>query len=153
MRSPHIAFGFLLLASLPASLALAQQHAQHASAASTSAVPVQRYATDATLREQMRGIRGNVLALEHRSHGHITSEVATQLADQITGHVNTIIVNCKLPPDADAALHGIIGPLLQNASALKADPGRNDAVAAMRKAIEQYARTFDDPGFPQTGIE
>lgn len=149
MRSVGVAFGLFLLASLPVSHVLAQQHAQHASAASTSAVSVQRYATDATLREQMREIRGNVLALEHHAHGRITGEVATRLADQITSHVNTIIVNCGLPPDADAALHDIIGPLLQNASALKADPGRNDAVAGMRKALDQYSRTFDDPDFPR----
>lgn len=148
MRCIDIALGLVLLAGAPASIALAQEHVHPAStAASTRAAPVQRYATDATLREQMRAIRGNVLALEHQARGRITGEVATRLADQITGHVNTIIVNCKLPPDADAALHDIIGPLLQNASALKADPDRNDAIAAMRKALDQYARTFDDPDF------
>ncbi len=147
MRSIHLTFGFLLLASLPASIALAQQHAQHASTASTSAAPAHGYATDATLREQMRAIRGNVLALERQGPGRIAGEVATRHADQVIGHVNTIIVNCKLPPDADAALHGIIGPLLQNASALKANPGRSDAVTKMRKALDQYARTFDDPAF------
>lgn len=151
MRSASIAFGFLLLASLPASIALAQQHAHQASTPTTSAVPAQRYATDATLREQMRAIRENVLALEHHGSGNITKELAVQLADQITGHVNTIIVNCKLPPDADAALHNIIGPLLQDASALKADPGRKDAVAGMRAALDQYAHTFDDPAFSQGG--
>lgn len=148
MRFIDIALGLVLLAGAPATIALAQQHVHPApAAASTNAAPTQRYATDATLREQMREIRGNVLALERHGHGRIPSEVATQLADEITGHVNTIIVNCKLPPDADAALHDIIGSLLQNASALKADPGRSDAVAGMRKALDQYARTFDDPGF------
>ena len=148
MRSASVAFSFSLLASLPASIALAQQHTHHAPTAVTSAVPTQRYATDATLREQMRAIRGNVLALERHGSGDITRESAVKLADQITGHVNTIIVNCRLPPDADAALHNIIGPLLQNASALKTDPSRSDAVAGMRKALDQYARTFDDPAFP-----
>lgn len=147
MYSASVAFVFLLLASLPAPIALAQQHAHQASRATTSAAPPQRYATDAILREQMRAIRKNVLALERHGYGNITKELATQLADQITGHVNTIIVNCKLPPDADAALHNIIGSLLQNASALKAHPGRNDAVAGMRTALDQYARMFDDPAF------
>lgn len=148
MRFIAAALGLVLLVGAPATIVLAQEHNHPAPTATSSrVVPAQRYATDATLREQMRAIRGNVLALDHYGHAHITKELATQLADQITGHVNTIIVNCKLPPDADAALHGIIGPLLQNASALKADPGRNDAVTAMHKALDQYARTFDDPDF------
>jgi len=89
-----------------------------------------------------------LLTLGHYAHDHITPELAARLSDQITGHVNTIIVNCKLPPDADEALHHIIGPLLQDASALKADPQRPDAIAGMRKALDQYAQQFDDPGFP-----
>jgi hypothetical protein len=150
MRPLGVALGFFLLTGLPAaSLALAQQHVSHASTTTPGAVPSQRFPTDATLREQMRAIRGNVLALEHYGHGHITKALAAQLADQITAHVNTIIANCKLPPDADAALHGIIGSLLQNASALKADPGRSDTVAGMHKALDQYGRTFDDPAFSQ----
>lgn len=150
MRSAGMAFGLFLLAGLPVSLVLAQQHVPHPSASSASAVATQRFATDATLREQMRAIRGNVLAFEHYGDGHITRELAAQLADQITGHVNTIIVNCKLPPAADAALHDIIGALLLNASALKADPGRSDAIAGMRKTLDQYSRTFDDPGFSRS---
>ena len=150
MRHASVAFGFFLLASLPASIALAQQHAHGASTATISAAPTQHYATDATLREQMRAIRENVLALEHPGSGNVTKDLAVQTADRITGHVNTIIINCKLPPDADAALHNIIGSLLQHASALKADPGRSGAVAGMRKALDQYARTFDDPGFAQS---
>jgi hypothetical protein len=151
MRFASVVLGFLLLASPPASLALAQQHAHQAPAPTASRVPAQRYATDATLREQMRAIRENVSTLERRGSGNISPEVAAQLAEQITGHVNTIIVNCKLPPDADAALHNIIGPLLQNASALKTESGRKDAVAGMRAALDQYAHTFDDPAFSQGG--
>lgn len=148
-------FGLILLAGMPMPMAFAGQHVEHQhvehapSAAPASTAPSQRYATDATLRDQMRQIRGNVLALEDYAHGHLTQEVATQLADQIAGHVNTIIVNCKLPPDADAALHDIIGSLLQHASRLKADPNRIDAIAGMRNAIDQYTRTFDDPGFSE----
>ena len=90
MRHASVAFGFFLLASLPASIA------------TISAAPTQHYATDATLREQMRAIRENVLALEHPGSGNVTKDLAVQTADRITGHVNTIIINCKLPPDADA---------------------------------------------------
>jgi hypothetical protein len=148
MRPTILSLGLIALLGLPAAFALAQEPVHAAPAASTTAAPAQRYATDATLRQQMREIHGVVQALGHFEHDHITPELAARLSDQVTGHVNTIIVNCKLPPDADEALHHIIGPLLQDASALKADPRRLDAIAGMRKALDQYARQFDDPGFP-----
>jgi len=148
MRPTLLSLTLIALLGLPTASALAQEHVHAAPTASTSATPVQRYATDATLRQQMREIHGVVQALGHYEHDHITPELAARLSDQVTGHVNTIIVNCKLPPQADEALHHIIGPLLQDASALKANPRRLDAIAGMRKALDQYAQQFDDPGFP-----
>lgn len=150
MRSMILSFGLALVLGLPAASALAQQHAHATAAASTTAAPAQRYATDATLRRQMREIHGVVQSLGHPVRGQISPELPTRSADAVTGHVNTIIVNCKLPPDADEALHHIIGPLLQDASALKAGPRRLEAIAGMRKALDQYARQFDDPGFPES---
>jgi hypothetical protein len=148
MRPTTLSLTLIALLGLPPASALAQEHVHATPTASTAAAPVQRYATDATLRQQMREIHGVVQTLDHYGHDPITPEVAARLSDQVTGHVNTIIVNCKLPPDADEALHHIIGPLLQNASALKADPRRQDAIAGMRTALDQYAQQFDDPGFP-----
>jgi hypothetical protein len=148
MHPITLSFGLILLVGAPTGSALAQHPSHPAPTESVTDIPAQGYATDATLRQQMREIRGVVLALGHYEHDHITPELATQLADKITGHVNTIIIHCKLPPDADAALHLIVGPLLQDASTLKADPGRLDAIANMRQLLDQYARQFDDPGFP-----
>jgi hypothetical protein len=148
MRPTILSLTLIVLLGLPAASALAQEHVHAAPVASTTAASVQRYATDTTLRQQMREIHGVVQALGHYEHDPITPELAARLSDQITGHVNTIIVNCKLPPQADEALHHIIGPLLQDASALKANPQRLDAIAGMRKALDQYAQQFDDPGFP-----
>lgn len=137
--------GSLALFSLGA---LAQQHAHHAPApAATASAPAHRYTTDATLRQQMREIRGNVVALDEFERGAMTPQRATQAADAIVGHVNTIVANCKLPPDADEALHRIIGSMLQSAATLKADPNRRDAVTALHASLRQYATTFDDPSF------
>ncbi len=153
MRPTILSLALVALLGAPAASAQAQQHAHTAPTASTTATSAQRYATDATLRQQMREIHGVLLRLSHYEHDHITPELAARLADQVTGHVNTIIVNCKLPPNADEALHHIIGPLLQDASALKADPQRLDAIAGVRKALDQYAQQFDDPGFPESAAD
>jgi hypothetical protein len=94
----------------------------------------------------MQGIRLSVEGLGHYEHGHMGPDQAVLLAGQIEEAVRGIITACKLPPDADAALHAILVPLLQGADALKADPHRLEPIAAMRAALADYARQFDDPG-------
>jgi hypothetical protein len=104
--------------------------------------PAQRYATDAPLRENMAGIRDAVAALEHAEHGHLDAGQVGALADKVNGHVRTIVAECKLPPDADAALHAIIVPLVQQANALKAAPQDLSPVAGMREALDAYNAQF-----------
>lgn len=142
----------VLLAVLAAGLGVAaapavvaQHHAQHSASNATEEAPVQRFATDAVLRENMRGIRKSVDALAHYEQGHIGPQQVALLAGNIEGHVNDVIANCKLPPDADAALHAVIVPLMRNAAALKADPAKPGLIAAMRGALGEYRRRFDDP--------
>ena len=53
----------------------------------------------------------------------------------------------QLSAEPDAALHGILVPLLTAAQALKADPAKVSAVADMRAAIAHYPHYFDDPGW------
>jgi hypothetical protein len=125
--------------------ALAQHDAHHAPPAVTAPTSAQRFATDPVLRENMRGIRKSVDALAHYEMGHMGPEQAVMLAGNIEGHVKDIIANCKLPPDADAALHAVIVPMLQAATALKADPGKQEPIATMRESLAQYRRQFDDP--------
>ena len=134
-----------LAGALPAAVA-SEQHA-HAPApvAPAQEAQVQRFATDAVLRREMQGIHTAVEALGHYEHGHMGPEQAVILANAVEGHVRTIIANCKLPPDADAALHTIIGPLMQGAAALKQKPQDLSPIDDMRSALGQYDRQFQDP--------
>ena len=124
-------------------------HAHHAPppAAQPAQAPAQRFATDAPLRAGMAGIRTAMDALGHYEMGHMAPEQAAEQAARIQAHVRDIIANCKLPPEADAALHVIIAPLMQHAAALQADPKKLEAIAPMREALAAYARQFDDPQF------
>ena len=144
----RVSIALILAAGLAgtASPALAGQH-DHGAAPAKAAqeAPAKRFATDATLRQEMKGIRASVEGLGHYEHGHMGPEQAVTLATAIEVHVNTIIANCKLPPDADAALHEIIVPLLRNAGALKKNPADLSAIAPMREAIASYDRQFN-PG-------
>jgi hypothetical protein len=145
MRLP---IAFILAAGLaaPVSPVAARQH-DHSPApvASKQPAPAQRFASDATLRDEMQGIRTAVEALGHYEMGHMGPAQAVDFATAIEDHVRTIIAKCKLPPDADAALHAIIVPLMQNAGALKKNPKNLSAIAPMRSALERYDREFRDP--------
>ena len=104
-----------------ASQAGAQHHDHHQA---TAPAPALRYATDAPLREHMDGIRIAVAALEHGEHGHLDAVQVVALADVIQAHVRGIVAECKLAPEADAVLHGIIAPL--------------------RAALDAYDTNFDE---------
>lgn len=121
----------------------AQQHDHHP-VAGTTQVPAQRYTTDAPLRAHMDGIRIAVAALEHGERGHLDAAQVRVLAEGIQAHVRGIVAECRLPPDADAALHGIIAPLAANAERLKSDPQDTGAIMPMRAALEVYEASFDE---------
>lgn len=127
--------------------AIAQHSAHHPAAApaAQAATPAVRYATDAPLRKGMADIRTAVGMLEHAEHGHLDATQVRNLAGNIERSIGTIIAECKLAPEADAALHGVIGGLGQGIAALKEDPSNLAPVAGMRAALADYARMFDDP--------
>jgi hypothetical protein len=135
----------VVVAALSGPALLAQDHAAHHPLPAVAPTPdsIQRWTADATLRRNMRGIRAAVEALDHYQHGHMGPEQAMTVATKIEGHVNEIIAQCQLPPDADAALHAILAPLMSGAASLKSDPKRLDVIPPMREALEQYERQFD----------
>lgn len=152
MRTTFPAIAVLLCAMLaPSALpAAAQDHAgHHPTPAKHPARPPrgQRWATDAPLRKGMAEIRVAVDALRHYEHGHMGPAQAATLATAIETQVAYLVANCRLEPQADAALHAIIAKLLQGAAALKADPKDLAAVATLRQALQDYPRQFDDPGW------
>ena len=122
----------------------AQHHDHHAAAAAAPAPAAQRHMADAPLRTHMGGIRSAVAALEHGEHGHLDAAQVRVLASGIQEHVRGIVAECKLAPDADAVLHGIIAPLAANAEKLKEDPQATDAIAPMRAALAAYEANFDE---------
>jgi len=145
--------GILLAVAIAASgSATAHGHGEdpHAVPAPTGSAtaPAQRYATDAPLRRHMDQIRTAVAALDHAAHGHLDAGQVATLAGSIRARVRDIIAECTLPPEADAALHGIIAPLMQHAGALEAAPDDTSAIAPMREAVAEYEGLFDHETMP-----
>lgn len=139
----------LALVAAPASAGEQAHAGSHdlAAGAPPVAAPAGRWATDAPLRDGMRAIRAVVAALGHDGPGHLGAGEASALAAQVDGHISRIVANCRLAPDADAALHGVLGGLSRGARALAEDPGDPSALPGMRAALADYARLFDDPAF------
>lgn len=134
----------LLGLALPA---LAQHaHEGHAPAAAT-ALPAQRHATDAPLREGMARIHEALNELRHYVMGHMPKAIAIERVDAIQSATDYLFANCKLEAQADAALHGMLAPLLAGVQAFRTNPGDTSTIAAMRQAVADYPRVFDDPGW------
>jgi hypothetical protein len=124
-----------------------ESHAAHAAAAAP--VPAQRWTPDAPLSEGMRRAHAAVDELRHYEMGHMSAPMAVDRAAAVEEAVTFMFANCKLAAEPDAALHGILVPLLSAAQALKADPKKVGAVADMRAAIAHYPQYFNDPGWDQ----
>ena len=123
-------------------------HAAHAATAAAPA-PTQRWTPDAPLSEGMRRAHAAVDELRHYEMGHMSATMAVDRAAAVEEAVTFMFANCKLAAEPDAALHGILVPLLNAAQALKADPKKVSTVADMRAAIARYPQYFNDPGWDQ----
>ena len=60
-------------------------------------------------------------------------------------HAALLIENCRLEPAADAALHALLLPLLDNAAMLKEGRETQAALAGLDAALQQYRRSFVAP--------
>lgn len=142
----------MLVAALAAAPVVAQSahdaHAAHshaAHAADSAPAPAQRWATDAPLREGMRSIRQAVQALSHYEHGHMDAAQARNTVQHIDDAVNGMIAACKLEPDADAALHGLLVKFLAGAKAVReSEQAPAAAIEDMRAALVRYPQLFED---------
>lgn len=70
---------------------------------------------------------------------------ATALADQVENDVRYMIENCELEPEADAALHVLIGRMIEAANALRTDPAAEGGVPQLVSVLHDYQATFDHP--------
>ena len=135
-------------ASVQDAAATQDSHASHLPPATSSPIlPATPWASDPPLREGMRRMQRAVEALGHAEHDHLDAAQTTAAAQQVQAAAEYMIANCKLAPEPDAALHGLLATLLTGAAALKADPANTTPVAAMRDALARYPRMFEDPAW------
>ncbi|HEY4529410.1 MAG TPA: DnrO protein [Luteimonas sp.] len=100
---------------------------------------------DAPLIDGMARVSAAVASLAHMEMGHMAGAQVLSVADTIDAAVEDMFANCKLAPEPDAALHGILARLMAASKALRDAPADPAPAAVMRAALAEYARLFDDP--------
>ena len=110
-----------------------------------------KWAGDAPLRPGMANVRALVAPQVPKAHaGTMTPAQYAALAAKVEVEVGRIVANCKLPPEADAVLHVVIGEMMEGTSAMAGKtPGARPQEGLLRvaAAVNDYGRTFEHPGF------
>lgn len=133
------------VAMLPGTALAQHDHAAHAHV--TAPPPARPWAADTTLSTNMRQIHAALEQLHHDESGHMDVKLARDRALVIEQSAADIFAKCKLAPEQDAVLHGMLVPLLTATQKFKADPQGHDQLQAMRAAVAAYPRYFDAPGW------
>ncbi len=145
---PSLAWLAFAALALPAGSALAQHdNAAHAHVAAPVPPPARPWAADATLRADMGQIHLVLEQLRHYEMGHMDATLALDRVAVIEESAADIFAKCKLDPQQDAVLHGMLVPLLAAVQKFKADPADMRQLEAMREAVADYPRYFEAPGW------
>ena len=143
-----LAGGFLVAGAVPA-LAAVSAHT-HSGAAATQPAPGQKWPADPALREGMTRIRAAFAPRVNALHGDkLTQRQYKQMAAEAEIQVAHIVANCKLPPDADAALHVLLGEIGEGTQAMQGNSSisAHDGAIKIVAALDAYGRAFDHPGW------
>lgn len=150
-RLASLSLVLLLTAALPA---LAQhEHESHAAHADALAAATRaRFQADAPLSREMAAIRAAFEAQLPAIHtGRLDAAGYAALGAEVETRVANMIRECRLPQDADAALHGYIGRMLAAAGRMKrADldaTAHRDAALEAISAYNDYGSRFVDPAW------
>ncbi len=120
-------------------------HQQGAISIETVTQPTQHWVPDAPLREGMGRVRSAVAILRDAGPHGLSAAVVVEQAERIDKAVLYMFDHCRLAAEPDAALHGILVPLMKAAQTLKSTPHDRNAIDSMRTAVTRYAQYFDDP--------
>lgn len=123
-------------------------HGHEGHAATQPRADGKRWPTDEPLREGMTNIRGAIDRMQH-ADGSAPGRYDV-LGRAVDREIAYIVTNCRLEPQADAALHEVIGELSEGADVLtgrRVVPDRSAGVAKLVAALDRYGKSFDHPGW------
>lgn len=147
-----IAAGWLGLAMPGLAAEHAHDHAPDAHTPAPALKPGQKWATDDTLRRGMESIRNTMGARQEAiEKGRLGTQDYRQMGAAVHKSIVEVVSKCKLPKDADAALHAIVlHDLVQSTELMrkspKVDTQRAAALGALQ-ALRNYGEYFQHPGW------
>ncbi|MCW3147064.1 DnrO protein [Stutzerimonas stutzeri] len=113
----------------------------------------QQWATDAALREGMTRIHEAVdAALAQAPDEGLNDAQARDLQQAIDAAAAYLTGNCRLAPEPDAALHALLGQLLQGAEALGDRHAREAALGQVIASLQQYSELFSEPRWREAAV-
>ena len=131
-------------------------HSRHHAKAAVTDAATGPFATDAPLRAGMGRVRKSVESLTALTALTASSSVGAAgesgvddtrvlgMTAEIRSAIQSIFAECRLPPDADAALHPLLADLLQASAALTDAPSSLTPVAQMQRVMTRYDAKFRD---------
>lgn len=107
-----------------------------------------KWETDAPLRKGMQSIRNVVKKAEKAFQSKtMTQKEGKALGSHINKQLMYMVENCELQPKADAALHVVIGEMMQGIGVLSKAPSSEGGFPRIHKALQKYPKFFDHPEF------
>lgn len=107
-----------------------------------------RWETDEPLRRGMEGIRQEMESALHHIHGSsFSGEQYRSLAKKVQNHVEEMIKTCKLPPEADARLHGVLAEMMAGSGTMEMKENPISGLHQILQALNVYGHAFDHPGW------
>lgn len=107
-----------------------------------------KWQTDDALRQGMTGIRNDMAAALPEIHeNRLPAGEYDALAMKVNDHLNGIIQNCELPPDADAQLHIVLGEIYVGLEGIREGSDRRSGAVKIIKALDSYGEYFDHAGW------
>lgn len=121
-----------------------EEHAHHDHHNNKTQVskPEKKFVTDETLRLHM----AEVLSTMKSMHDSSAKVNLTETGAKIELTVHSIFKECKLEPEADAAIHPILADLLKGADLFKKNKEK-EGHEIIHNALLQYEDFFDHPGW------
>lgn len=105
-----------------------------------------KWATDEPLRRGMADMRNEMAtALPQIHRGDFTSAQYAELAAKVDGHIEYLVENCKLSPEADEQLHVVLVDIMDGAEAMKGADDQKQGAVKIIQALDVYPDYFDHP--------
>lgn len=149
---------FLILTALSfvfigQSYAAENSHHSHGGSSNASEVkPDKKFIADEALKERMNSILSAMQKLNKTGSASEKKKKVVTTGGRVESVVQDIFKNCKLVPDADAAIHPILAEILEGAHLLKKGIEK-DGHERIHKALLKYGDNFEHSGWNHNHTE